>query len=308
MNYIITGANGYIGSNLINFLAHNNNNRIYAFVKDSSCDIKKILHNNVKVFYCDLADISNFDETLIDIKIDVFYNFAWFGVSTKFKNDFDIQVLNILYSYNCINLCEKINCKKYIGIGSVSEFAYANGKITGNETPMPSDFYSAAKISARYFCNLFAKQNNIDFNYVFISSVYGPGRDDGNLITYTIKALLRHETPSYTKLEQVWDYIYIDDLINALYLIGIYGVNYKLYVVGNGKSIILKDAVDIIKNKINQSAVLNIGALPYKTDKIDNCEVDISDLIKDTGFTPFVTFEEGISKTISYFSKEKIND
>lgn len=161
--------------------------------------------------------------------------------------------------------------------------------------------YGATKAALRIYCDLFARQNDINFNWVLIPSIYGPGRNDNNLIAYEIKTLLAREKPSFTKLEQKWDYIYIDDLIYALILVGERGKGGKVYTIGAGESRPMYEYVEILKNQINPNAELGIGDLPYKTAKVNNAIVDISALVEDTGYKPFVSCEEGICATIEYF-------
>ena len=64
----------------------------------------------------------------------------------------------------------------------------------------------------------------------------------------------------------------------------------------------MNEYVEIIRRIINHDLPLGIGDLPYKNpNKIDNQMMDISALKRDTDFSPYVSFEEGISKTIDYF-------
>jgi nucleoside-diphosphate-sugar epimerase len=133
------------------------------------------------------------------------------------------------------------------------------------------------------------------------SSIYGPGRDDNNALSYAIKTLLRGEKPSFTALEQIWDYIYIDDFIEALAAIGERGVAGAVYALGYGKAQPLRNYIFTVRDAINSELPLGLGDLPYKNGKPDNAEMDISLLTRDTGWTPLVDFETGVRKTIEYF-------
>lgn len=66
----------------------------------------------------------------------------------------------------------------------------------------------------------FCLKNNIDLNWLLITSVYSEERKDANLITTCIQSLKEGRTFECTKLEQQWDYLHIDDLIQAMYLVG----------------------------------------------------------------------------------------
>jgi nucleoside-diphosphate-sugar epimerase len=259
----------------------------------------------VEIIYCSLQDINDLKLLIHDRDIDVFYHLAWVGVSTTLKNEYDIQIGNIKSTYETILVANSLNCSKFVCTGSVSEYAYANKEITGYEAPSPSDLYAASKVSAHFLCDIYARQSRINLNWALISSIYGPGRLDNNLVTYSIKSLLRKEAPKYTKLEQLWDYIYISDLAKALYLIGKNGKENKVYPIGSGEKRPLHEYVQIIKNLIDPDLKIEIGALPYKTETIDNSIVDITELRNDTGFNADVRFKDGISTTISWFKDNK---
>lgn len=250
-----------------------------------------------------LEQTEEIEKQLAGVSFDVTFHLAWVGVSTTYKNDADMQMKNIPFALKVMKIAELHGCSRVICTGSVSEYAYAGEAVNGKQLPCPSDMYSATKSAVHIYCDLYAKQHGINFNWILIPSIYGPGRDDDNLITYTIKSLLTGRKPSFTKLEQKWDYIYIDDLIHTLALVAERGKGSKVYVTGSGYARPMYEYVEILKNRIDPKAELGIGDIPYKTDKIDNSVVDILVLEEDTGYEPQVTFEEGICKTIDYFRK-----
>lgn len=297
-NIIITGANGFIGRKLTEFYAEKGST-VYALVYGKTGIFS--LYNNVKEISFDFQSISKIKEKL-PFNASTLYHLAWAGVSTSVKNDSDIQLRNVGYGLEILKLAYELSVQKVIYPGSISEYAYSGEIVTGHNIPNPSDFYSVAKIATHFACDLYARQNNMCFIWVLISSIYGPGRDDNNLITYTIKSLLKGDKPSFTKLEQLWDYIYIDDLISALYCVGSHGKNGAIYPIGSGEHKSLLEYVLAIRDMINGELELGVGEIPYKTQAIDNSIVDISRLREETGFEPKYTFECGIRKTIDYFT------
>ncbi len=303
---VVTGANGFIGSNLVRGLCEQNY-YVYAVVKDQNENVDNLPKTPyVEVLYCELDQICNLKDLInSNMQIDIFYHLAWVGVSTNYKNDFSLQYKNIEYSLEAIRVAHLIGCKKFVSTGSLSECAYAEKAVDGTEMPSPSDYYSCSKISARYFCMLYAEQHNIDINWCLITSLYGPGRLDNNILTYTIMSLLKGEETQYTKLEQKWDYTYIDDLIRALILVGQKGKSKEIYAIGSGENKILKEYIEMIYEILSPGKELVVGQIPYKTSKIDNSIVDISKLVNDTGYYPSVSFEEGILKTIEYIKNNK---
>lgn len=296
---IILGANGFLGKNLTHYLVKMGVEVCAMVQVHSDYEEIKNLHQ-VEIIEFELDSIQQY-ENRISKDYDVLYHLAWVGVCSSAKNDFYVQSKNILHNISVLDFAKKINVGKVIFPGTASEFSCSNEIITGNNIPAPSDMYSTIKLSVRYISQMYAKQIGIPVIWTFIGSVYGPGRNDNNLITYTIKSLLSNKTPQYTKLEQKWDYIYIKDLVKALFLIALYGKNGTSYPIGSGSNRSLLDYVLTIKNMIDSSSSIEIGKIPYKNSVLDNQIIDIKTLKEDTGFSPEYTFKEGIEETIEYY-------
>lgn len=165
--------------------------------------------------------------------------------------------------------------------------------------------YGAAKTSAHYMLEAYARILGIPFNWVVLPSTFGEGRRDDNIITYTITTLLRGERPQYGMLMQMWDFLYVGEVARALRLIGEKGIPGKTYGIGSGVYRQLKDYIMKIRDIIDPQLELGIGDIPSLSDKAFSSCVNIYELVKDTGFEPKVSFEEGISRTIEYYRNVK---
>jgi len=297
---VIVGANGFIGSHLCLHLATQGYQVIALVQKGLPYDFLQNIDNIICLdFSFDDLHLLNGNSNLEGATM--LYHMAWAGVSTTYKNEAITQAQNILYGIKVLEFADVNDIRRVIVPGSASEYACGKGIIDGLNIPAPSDLYSAAKVATRYVCQTYAHQHNIQFLWATITSIYGPGRNDNNLITYAIKTLLQGEKPSFTGLQQQWDYLYIDDLMSALQAIGEKGIDGKIYPVGSGEHKQMAEYVKILRDKIDPSLPLGIGELPYKNKTIDNQILDITALKADTGFAPRFTFEQGIDLTINYF-------
>lgn len=297
---VITGAGGFIGRNLTEYLLAKG---VEVYAVEVEAARGRVLESpGVTPLCVDIGDRGRLSAMLRDAKPDVVYHLAWAGVSTDVKNEVGLQLSNIPLAMTVLEACGEAGCGHVIIPGSASEYAYCGETISGKNTPAPGDAYAAAKAAVQVLCQWYARQRGLNLNWLLIGSIYGPGRNDSNILTYTIKALLRGERTEYSKLEQMWDYIYIDDLIEALYLLGLHGKPDSVYPVGSGTARPLAEYVRTVQRVIAPDAPLGIGALPYKFgSRPDNSVLDISRLREDTGFAPKVSFEEGIERTIAYF-------
>ena len=302
---LVTGADGFIGRNLVKKLLHENI-EVYAVVYPGRNIYNGQEYERNRKLHVHSLDLTHVLNHITDFpeNIDVMYHFAWNGVRPELRNDLDVQIGNVNMSLDCMKLAIARSVKKIIYPGSTNEYLFAGKPLNKEAVPSPNNAYGAAKIALRYLCSDFATRNNIEFVYAIIAGIYAADRRDNNVIYYTIDKLLRGEKPSLTKCEQLWDYVYIDDVTDALIAIGRKGKAGAVYAIGHGDNWPLKNYIYSIHKKIDPSLPLGIGEIPYTGDKLPSSCIDLTDLKKDTGFEPKVDFEEGISIVIDALRKQ----
>lgn len=296
---LITGAAGFLGRHLTAELL-SRGIEVYAVVYPGSsgvydtCRGQKGLH----VLEIDLSSIAEHQDIVPD-GLDVMYHFAWKGVRPELRNDLDLQMENIGLTMDCMQFAAEKGIRKVVFPGSTNEYLYYGKPLNKDAVPSPADGYGSVKVALRYLCGQFARQAHIEFVYTIIAGIYAADREDNNVIFYTIRKLLKGEKPSLTRLEQLWDYIYIDDVVGALCAIGETGRDGAVYAIGHGDNQPLADYIRIIHQKIDPALPLGIGEVPYASDRLPCSCTDLTDLIRDTGFQPKIDFESGISRVIN---------
>ena len=294
---VITGGTGFIGSWLVEDML------------EQSIEVIMLVRDAARCGYSDREGItvvqynsSAYDELKkTKEKIDAFYHLGWGGVATQDKNDCQIQMENIAFSMEMLDYAHQIGAAKFIGIGTVAEYSFCESIMDVNAKQTPNDMYGAAKTAVHYLLETRARLLKMPFIWTVIPSTFGEGRRDNNIITYTIMSLLRGEKPEYGYLTQMWDFLYVKEVVRALRYIGEKGIAEKTYAIGSGVFKPLKDYIMMIRDIINPELELGIGVKPALSDKVFSSCVSIYDLTKDTGFVPEISFEEGIRKTIEYY-------
>lgn len=293
LKILITGGTGFIGRHLALKLAQKKENEVFLLVR--KVDDSFMQMSNIKQIQYKEIDA-------IHIKgIDVFYHMAWAGVSSRDKNDIDLQLENITLGCEMIRLAAKFDTKKFIAAGTVAEYTHQKGIMDFSERQTPSDIYGATKTAAYFLMSTYASELKVPFIWAVIPSTYGEGRNNDNILTYTITTLLEGKKPLYGKLDQIWDFLYIEDLITALELIGEKGYTRKVYGIGSGTYKTLNEYIEIIRDIINPHLELGIGEKKESAMRIESSCANINELVQDTGFTPKFSFEQGIRKTIEYY-------
>jgi len=294
---VITGGTGFIGSWLVKEMI-NNNIKVIILVRDKSKCADNELTEVIEYYTDDYYKLEDHDND-----IDAFFHLAWEGVAPEKKNDRSVQVKNIDLALEMLEFAQKIHAKKFMATGTVAEYAFCEDVMDVYAKQTPNDLYGASKTAAHYMLETWARNIGMPFNWVVIPSTFGEGRRDNNILTYTIRTLLKGEKPSYGYLNQMWDFLYVAEVARALRLIGEKGKPGKIYAIGSGIYKPLREYVEIIRDCINPDLPLGIGEHPELSDKAFSSCVSIKELTEDTGFRPEISFENGIKKTIEYYKQ-----
>ena len=303
-NVVITGGDGFIGTHLAKYLV-SIGYVVYAIIIPNSPTKERLLGiKNVNIVEGELCNYERIASKL-PVQPLAFFHFAWAGVTPDQRNDFVYQMQNTELSIHAVRLASMIKAKKFIFPGSTMEYVYYGKPLDKHAIPSPLNAYGVAKISARYACSILCKELSVNFIYVVISSIYSEDRDDNNVIYYTISKLLHAERPLLTKLEQLWDYIHIDDVVYGLDLIIQKGKPNAFYALGHGDNWPLSNYIYKIRDVIDHSLPLGVGDVPYSNSEIPCSCVNLKPLYEDTGFIPKISFEEGIKRVIDEVRKRE---
>lgn len=299
---IVTGATGMIGWNLIEYLIMQHI-EVLAIVNPQSvrkgCVPK---HELVHMLECDLADLNSVN---VDEKYDYFFHLGWKGTHGTEREDLFLQENNVRIALETVELAAKAGCSVYVGAGSQAE--YGSGyqvKLNGDLPAKPETGYGIGKYVAGLMTRKRCNQLGIRHEWVRILSIYGPGDGMHTMVMSGISKMLTNEIPAYTKAEQQWDYLYVKDAVEALYLIAMKGKDGKTYCLGSGKTKELKEYILDIRDAISPSLQVNIGQLPYPSNQVMYLCADISELCEDTGFVVTTSFDEGIKETIKWIREK----
>ena len=168
---IITGANGFVGSNVCKEL-DSRGVKIFAVIKDENENIDNIKElENVEIVYCELGEIETLSEKISDRDIDVFYHFAWVGSAGPMRCDEEIQLQNALWTAKALRTADKMKCKKFVNAGSIMEKETYTAVYTQESKPGLPYIYGAGKLIARSICKPIANSLSIDLCWAVIYSL-----------------------------------------------------------------------------------------------------------------------------------------
>lgn len=188
-----------------------------------------------------------------------------------------------------------------------NEEYYGNVSITG-----PRSCYDESKRFGETMCLAFWRTFNVPVKIVRPFNVYGPGirPDDYRVLPNFIEHALRKEPlPIHGDGRNTRSFCYISDAIESIFRVLFAKENGEYFNIGNpGPEISVRDLAYVVKDAMPYKVeVVNIDpphAVYASSDPKRRCP-DISKLQRITGFKPKVSLEEGVRRTIRWFSESK---
>lgn len=297
-NILVTGGTGFIGSALIERLSKEHYNITVLTRKKRELEgVRRGRLSKATIIELDLSEISKLLD--YDVSFDTCYHFAWNGIAGDDLQNEKIQLENVQYCMDLIRVLAKVGCNKFIGAGSFGQLELSfREPIKGRER-----YYKCAKAACENFGKIVAKENEVEFIWPLITNSYGVGEQSNRFINTILKKLIQDEDIGVSDGKQLYDFIYIDDLIEAFYLLGENGKSGRHYLIGSGSAKKHRDWIEHIPEMIQSKGKLKFGEFEYDGVYLEKKDFDISELVEDTGFSIQVPFEEGIRRTARYIQE-----
>ena len=331
MKILITGASGFVGSFIVEE-ALRKGFEVWAGIRKSSS--KKYLKDE-RIRFVDLhyADTDALKNQLANFRSEhgkwdyVVHNA---GV-TKCKDKRDFDTINYQYTRNFADALIACNMQpeKFILISSLSAWGpvkeLSDLPITLNDAPNPDTVYGKSKLKAETYI-----RNLLQFPYIILrpTGIYGP-RDKDYFLMF--KAVKQGVEFLVGRKKQFITFVYVKDLVKAIFLVIEKDVVARSYFVSDGFSYTATDFSSFIQQELGKKRLLRftvplflvkivsvvcektatvfgktstLNRDKYKIFKQRNWRCDISDLEKDLGYTADYKLEAGVKETCNWYKKE----
>lgn len=300
-NLIIFGSNGFISRNFLKTYAKKYDS-VYCIDVVEAMD--KIADN---IIYFNKTNIDN-DSIFKHIKssvINTAINFAWKGTSGPLRDNWDCQYGNVVNNLNNLELCKKIGVKKFFNFGSIMENELFMD--VQNETINQNKLYALGKYNDHVLSSIFCKNNNISYINLIITNTFGVGENSPRLVNTIIDNYLNNKTMNFSKCNQLYSFVYIDDLVNILYLLLDTAIDNRRYVIGDTTPKSLEHYISSIYDLLNKHCNSNLKPV-FSNDvqpSLSEKDLNTSNTFLDTKYKLENTFEEGIIKTYEWKKSSK---
>ena len=296
-NVIVTGANGFIGSSLIKKLIEK---KVNVIALDISFKNSKLPESDlIKAVEISLDNVDILSKMIPNEEYDVMYHLAWAGVNGPSKADPVIQLKNAEMAMNCATVAKRLGVKKLLCAGTIAE--RATESLSNLNTTSGGMMYGVAKHCTHLMLETYCKNIGLDFVWMQFSNIYGPANKTGNLVSYTIGELKKGNEASFGPALQPYDFILVDDLIEAVLRLGENKMKNNSYFIGSGDPRQLKDYLLEIGQLCGKEDLIKIGSRPDDGIKYTLDMFKTEPLKEDIGEYITKNFTDGIKYTLENY-------
>jgi UDP-glucose 4-epimerase len=157
-----------------------------------------------------------------------------------------------------------------------------------------------AKLCVGKLLETLCEVSNARYVWLRLLAAYGPKDNSQHLIPSVIEKLLARSRPSLTTGEQIWDYLYIEDAVEAIQRAASAPDVRGVYNLASGEAHPVREIVSRLRDMVDPSLPLGFGEIPQDPGAVLSLHADITRLRNATGWVPRTDLESGLRKTLDW--------
>lgn len=283
---LITGSQGFLGSALK----------------------RKIIASGLPVLELDAVhgDISN--ETVFDHykDEDISHLFHLAGktfVPDSWERPSEFYRTNVMGTANVLEFCRK----KRIALTYVSAYIYGHPEclpIPEKHPIAPNNPYAHSKYLAEQLCEFHAKHFKIKITILRPFNIYGVGQNKLFLIPHIVHQALYEDVIKVKDLLPKRDYVYLDDVVEALILTRNAAVDFSVYNIGAGYSLSVQEIIETVQKILGTNKPIKSENI-VRQNELADVIADISRARHELQWQPRYSFHDGIKKILENERKDQ---
>ncbi|MCB0492612.1 MAG: dTDP-glucose 4,6-dehydratase [Cyclobacteriaceae bacterium] len=322
---LITGGAGFIGSHVVRLFVNkypdyeivNLDKLTYAGNLENLRDIEK--NPNYRFIKGDIVDAPSMLKLFNEENFDgVIHLAAESHVDRSLENPNEFVMTNIIGTVNLLQAALKSwgndPSKRFYHISTDEVYGSIDGGLFTEHTSIdPQSPYSSSKAGSDHFVKAFHNSYKLPVLISRCSNNYGPNHFPEKLIPLMINNILENkQLPVYGKGENIRDWLYVEDHASAIDAIFHKGKTGEVYNIGGNNEWRNIDLVNflcsLMDKKLDRAEGTSAKLITYVKDRPGHdlrYAIDSSKLQNDLGWSPSLTFEVGLERTVDWYLNNK---
>jgi UDP-glucuronate 4-epimerase len=309
---LITGAAGFIGSNLTNSLLQRDDVQVIGLDNFDDFYSREQKEKNMSSFISNQdfsfieGDVRNMNDLLALSEIDVIVHLAAkAGVRPSIKNPILYQDVNVSGTQNLLELARQRNIKQFVFASSSSVYGI-NENVPWNEEEklMPISPYASTKLSCEMLGHVYSHLYGIRFLALRFFTVYGPAQRPDLAIHKFFHSISKGQPiPVFGDGSTSRDYTFVEDTIQGIKSAIDYDQSdFEIINLGNHKTVTLSTLIQSIEKICGKQAI--IDRQPEQPGDVPQTYADISKAQKLLNYYPETELKIGLLKFYEWYKNQ----
>jgi nucleoside-diphosphate-sugar epimerase len=304
MRVLVTGAGGFIGSQVTKALAEGGHSVCALERPEASTERLGDSVSHIRLERTDLRDAKAVHELLQESRPECAIHLAWYATPGKYWT--------ALENLDCVGMTLSLaqslaqaGCRRIVGVGSCAEYDWDYGFLSESRTPLrPKTLYGVCKNATRMLLEAFCERTSLSFAWTRLFYLYGQAEESSRLVPSVALALLRGEVARCTDGRQLRDFLHLDDVASAICAVAMSGCTGAINI-GSGEPVSVRSIVELIGKTLGGDNRIAYGAIPGDPNDPPLLVADVRRLRNEVGWRPSSPLEEALPRAVRWWKEHQ---
>ncbi|MDF1819123.1 MAG: GDP-mannose 4,6-dehydratase [Immundisolibacteraceae bacterium] len=318
MRWLITGGCGFIGINLVRQLLQLTDHKLL-IIDNLSVGSKEALRavidftegntvNDASRCHLLVADVLNAEFALAYCKLaDIVVHLAAnTGVDKSVANPRQDCEINVTGTFNYLEAARQAGAKRFVFASSGAPVGEVTPPIHEEMAAHPVSPYGASKLAGEAYCSAYYRTFGLETVALRFGNIYGPGsgHKSSAVAKFLTKIITNNPIDIFGTGNQTRDFIYIDDLVKAIYLAGtVNNIGGEIFQIASNSETTVNELVDKLIQTTSQyiNHDVKVNFTERRLGDVERNYSDTSKAKKLLGWNATTTLEQGLKLTAEWF-------
>jgi nucleoside-diphosphate-sugar epimerase len=306
----VTGAAGFIGSHLTRRLVQEGYEvGIQKRERTNTTRISDLL-SSITVYDFDIRDARAVTEVIADYHPDLIIHLVAYYALEQELDSGEMVATNVAGTLNLFEAARIVPVPYFLNVSTEAVYRESSAPQKETSTLMPRNLYALTKIHAEEICSYYADKYSLNILTLRLFAPFGPDDHERRLIPYLVRTLQNGESPRLTTGMQQWDFIYIDDIIDA-FVRAIrrfpYHSGHEIVNIGSGLPVSIREIGEMIHTLVGADCSMEWGSVPHRRDEVWYNAAEISKAGDLLGWKPVISIREGLTRTVNWCNDHRLS-
>jgi UDP-glucose 4-epimerase len=308
---LVTGASGFIGSNVVRKLV-DDGAEVHALTSTVSAvyPVRLVdLRDRITMHEGNLIDRSAMDSVVDKARPEyVLHLGAFTHVGKSWQRVDECIQANVQGTVNLLQALARYDYRRFVYTGTSEIYGDIEVPFCEDALVNPISPYSVSKYAGERYCRMFHQGYGWPIVMLRPFNAYGPGQTPDRVIPEIIVRALRRQELKMTQGYQTREFNFVEDIAEGFVLAAVTpGVEGEVLNLGCGEELSMRHVAQTILDLMGNPIEAQFGALPERPTEIHRMYSDSTKAREALGYSPKHSLAEGLQKTIAWYT-DQLND